>query len=184
MTLAYLVVEGETDEVILKRVLPEELTEDVQCFVSGDKGSASSAAASIVIAKRKPVAVVVDADTDEPQMISERDRFLRFYIGRVAAGVRFDVFIAVPQIEIVFFEDRALAERLAGRALTDPEWELARVRPHRAMERLLHDRGQSLSELLDGLAPSDLDAMRAHPLIAGLSEFLAGVRADSAQVAP
>jgi hypothetical protein len=124
-----------------------------------------------------PLALVVDADTLEPDKVQEQKSFLREFLQRTAVDVPFIVLVAEPAIEIIFFYDSALIERFAGRPLTAVEWELAKNQPKRALDAL-KPAGSSQSaveRLLSLLDDADIVALRQHPLIAELIAFLTAV---------
>lgn len=116
MPAAYIVTEGCADAEILKRCLPEELTRDVYVAVGEERSSAMSLAGSILVVKSRPVALVVDAGSEDEAAIEERRDFTAAFLRRTSGGVPFEVFVAVPVFEAVFFESKS-AESIIGRLL-------------------------------------------------------------------
>src|SRR5947207_6144800 len=82
----HVVTEGKTDELLVRKLLTDELIHHPQIRVveAGGRSSAQSLARSILGARSEPVAVVIDADTvDSAQLSGQRD-FLESYFGKVA----------------------------------------------------------------------------------------------------
>lgn len=171
MKPAYLVVEGESDADILKRLLPADLVAATQFVPAQGRGSALSLAGSLLADRMRPVALVVDAETDMPLVVREREEYLRYMLRQVSGDTPFEVFVAAPEIESVFVADRDVCRQLLGENLTDAEWEAAEARPKaRLMAKFL-----SLENLLASLSPPLIQALREHPIISGLIRFLSSV---------
>jgi hypothetical protein len=117
MTQAYIVTEGKSSPEILKRLLPENILRYTK-LIAGGSGSAVSLASSALVAKRLPVALVVDANTNHQSTIREREDLLSYLLRQGPPGIPFEVFLAVPEIEIVFLQDRTFIEKLAHRNFT------------------------------------------------------------------
>src|SRR4051812_18570233 len=69
MTRAYVFVEGPTDAEFLQRLLDEKTARDVQFVAGGGSGRLASLARTYLVDQRKPVAVVMDADSLNPELI-------------------------------------------------------------------------------------------------------------------
>ncbi len=59
---AYLVCEGDRDAQLLKRVLPEEILNNVEIISAGGLSAVKSLARSLIVRRQAPVAIVMDAD--------------------------------------------------------------------------------------------------------------------------
>ncbi len=124
--------------------------------------------------KRIPVAVVIDADSPEQEVASERQHSAEEVLGDAAGGVPFRVIVAVPELEILFFKRPQLLKKVYGKSLTALVTELGRVSPGRALKRLDPD----LSDLhlqfkiLRAMDEADIKALRATALIKELLSFL------------
>src|SRR4051812_48948696 len=101
MTGAYVVTEGTDDLAILKRVLPEQLVNDVKLYNGGGKYGARSFASSILGVREFPVALVVDADTENESLIREQRNFLNELLSNSSVSNRFEVFQAVPELAAI-----------------------------------------------------------------------------------
>jgi len=179
MPAAYVVTEGHTDAEILKRCLPERLARDIYIAVGEGWSSAMSLAGSILVVKTRPVALVVDADSDDESAIEERRAFTTSFLRRNSVRVPFEVFLAVPEFEAVLFQSRSLISRLVGRNVPDRVFDEARLRPKRWLAAAGIGYPKRIAPLLDRLAKEDFAALRRHELIRGLSDFLTRVLADN-----
>jgi len=172
MTQAYIVTEGKSIPEILKRLLPENILRDTK-LIGGGSGSAAPLASSARVAKKLPVAVVVDANTNHQSTIFEHEDFLNYMIRKGPPDIPFEVFMAVPEIEIVFLEDRTFIEKLAYRNFTDLEWKLAKFQPKEFLSLVIENF--STEKMLNGLTDGTIDVFKKHPLVCKLREFLSSV---------
>ena len=180
MTQAYLVTEGKSDLKILKRLLSKEIVEHTVMEAGSGRYSAQALASTILAVKQRPVALVVDADTEDESTIREQEGFSRDLLRRSSAGVPFEVFTAVPYTEAIFFHDRSVFEQIIARKLEDREWDLARRQPRRSLAAVLGDRPIAIERLLDGLTEEIIGPLQQHPLISGISQFLSSAVKETA----
>lgn len=168
----YLVVEGRVDELILRRLLPDDAIQAIEIVVAHGSYSAQSLATTLLEVRRRPLALVVDADTTNPAAVQERIDLLRYLVRQAAGNVPYAVFVAVPEIEVVLLHDRSLFEHMVGQQLSDLEWRLAQLSPKEAIGNLA---GSSLGVegILSRLTDEDVNVLRQHALIKGLKDFLA-----------
>lgn len=156
----YVVCEGLADQLLLEGILKDEfLTDGTEVVVvrGGGWSGAESMARSILAVRQAPVALVVDADSSDPQLTREREAFLNASLGEFRS--RFQVFVVVPEIEVLLFKSPELLER-AGLELSERDLLRAQYEPKRV-----------LNELADG-QPLDLVQRLVD---AGAGELLAGV---------
>lgn len=172
MTQAYIVTEGKSIAEILKRLLPENILRDTH-LIAGSS-SALSSARTILVAKRLPVAFVVDANTNHQSTILEREDLLNYSLRQVSPGIPFKVFLAIPEIEIVFLQDKSFLQKRTHRNFTDLEWKLAQFQPKEFLSLVL---GESFSpeKMLSELTDGTIDVLKKHQLVRELSEFLSSV---------
>jgi hypothetical protein len=175
MMRAYVVTEGQVDAEILKGLLPENIVKDTEFVVGSGRYSAQSLARSVLAVRQLPVALVVDADTEDETMIQEQSDFLQESLRQASPGVRFQVFLAVPTIEILLFQDQSLLEELTGRKFSDQEWQIAKLKPKKFLTDLLDTSPLTLTELLDNLTDEALGTLRKYPPVSTLAEFLASM---------
>jgi hypothetical protein len=175
---AYVVTEGPLDVALLGRLLPEDLQQDVLLVQGGGLSSAKSLARSLLVSRRTPVVLVMDADSVVPEVIEERRQSAEEIIGGVAAHVPNKVVVAIPTLEAVFFRDPAILERLLGRPVSEDVRLVARYDPKGGLERLLGTTCtlQKREELLAALTPEDLAVLQQSEPIKELMDFLTEAR--------
>ncbi len=133
---AYVVVEGETDIVILRTVLPAELLEEVFMTPAGDRSNITSIARTLLVTRRKPVAELVDTASVDERIIRERRQTTQELLKAVAAGTPTKVILLIPSIEAIFFASEDLLSRMIGKPIPHDVRLLARGSPKEALERL------------------------------------------------
>lgn len=170
MKSAYIITKGEWDKKLLDRILPASLTGETKIIAAGGKYSAESLAPSLLAVKQTPVGLVVDADTTEGTAVWELEDFLKESLNQVAAGVAFEVFLAVPEIEILFFQNKAIVEKLSEKKLTDMEWQLGQLSPKAFLKTSMGP--DYFEKCFAKLADSIVAEIQKHPLIQKISDFL------------
>jgi hypothetical protein len=153
---------------ILEKLLPNELVQNIGFIAGSGRSSAHSLTSSILAAKKFPVALVLDADTDNEQAIQEQKEFLHEMLRYVSADIPFEIFFAVPEIEVLFFEERSFIEKLINHKVSNVEWKLARSKP----KNYLKDYNITSETILKILDQGIIETIRKHPLIVGLTDFL------------
>lgn len=99
MKSAYLVTDRETDMEILKKLLPSELAQHLTLYAAHGKYSARSAAGTLLSDRMRPVALVLDADTENQSEIQEKIELTNTMLYPASSPeVPFKVFLAVPSI--------------------------------------------------------------------------------------
>jgi hypothetical protein len=171
---AYIVTEGEWDRSLLQHLLPPDVAEDVTIVTAGGGSGAVSMARSLLVRRQAPVALVVDADSISPALVRERALSLRELLRSVSVNTPAEVFLAVPEMGVVFFQSPGLLERILGVEIPDTLSILAEARPKEALGRLFADHKtlRSMPQMLGALTLLDLEELRKTKLIAGLNEFL------------
>jgi hypothetical protein len=160
---AYVVVEGATDAALVRAVLPPDLQKEVAITVAGERSNPTSIARTLLVTRRKPVAILVDTDSVDERRIQERAQIIQELIQAAAAGVPTRVILFIPHSEAVFFQAQGLLSRLFGEPLPEDVRLLAGTSPKEALERLFaQGRGpRDLHALLDGLDDAGKEALRA-----------------------
>ena len=174
MTRAYIVTESHADVEILKRILPEELSEVAEFVPGSGSYSAQSSARTLLAVKKLPVALVVDSDTRVDAAIREREDFLHYLLDQASGGVQFKVLVAVPETEAVFFEDQALIEQITGQRFSADDWESAKRHPKEFLTQHLH-RETLVDTALSAMSKETIQKLRKHPLISDLCGFLSSL---------
>lgn len=173
MRKTVVVVEGKTDEMILKAILPADVNKRARFVVGSGRYSAQSLARTILAYERQPVALVLDAETMDESSVKEQLAYLRKALSEVAIDLPCEAFLAVPEIEAIFFESKSLIEKWAQRSLLPAEWDYAQMMPRKMLEKmgdaeyLFH-----LPKMLRQLDAATMAALRKHPLINQLCTFL------------
>src|SRR5689334_18673101 len=127
MINAYVIAETEYQLDILKKLLPSELRDSTVFAEGTNRYGAYSMAGTLLATRHRPVALFLDANTEDERTVQEQEDFLRELLQRSATQLesRYQIFIAVPTLEVVFFRDKALLEQLTDYKLSDIEWTLA-----------------------------------------------------------
>lgn len=179
MTSVYIVTEGISDRLILEAVLTPEVLAEADFIVGSGRYSAQSLARSVLATEQVPVAFVVDADTTVASIVQEQRELLRYSLGQASSGVRFEVFLAMPEIEILLVQDLDLIESLTGRSsCSEIEIEFAQLHPKKFLGKHL-GQGEAyivaLRQLLADLSHQSIATIRQYPLVTQLSQFVLSV---------
>ena len=178
---AYIICEDDLDSQLLQRVLPRELLNSVGIVVGGSLSSVKSMARSLVVRRRVPVAIIVDADTVDPDQVEERRREVKEIVEGVAANTPVGVILAVPAIESVFFQDISLISRLFESAPAQEILSMAVYEPGRALKQLIAEskQYQNQSELIGQLTHEDLKILGETSVMQELLQFVQSVCATA-----
>jgi hypothetical protein len=166
--------ESNFDGMLLTTLLAAERGRDgVDVGVVKGLSSGYSVARTILAVKRIPVAVVIDADSPEPEVASERQRRAEEVLADIAGGVPFRVIVAVPELEILFFERLDLLHRVFGH-VDRHVFELALLSPRRAIGKLAPDEPYEFARfrILRAMDADDVQALRETELIRDLLGFI------------
>ena len=107
----YLLVEGQSDLAFFRRLLPPEIQPQTAIVTVGGRSNITSMARSLMVMKRRPVALVTDSDAVEKVAVEQRQQTLEELVGSASAGVPYKVILAVPEIESWFFAVPEVLER-------------------------------------------------------------------------
>jgi hypothetical protein len=176
--IAYIVSEGLFDAQLLKGVLPGELLENVEIVPAGGVSAAKSLARSLLVRRQVPVAIVVDADSVAPDLVQERIKNIEEIVESVSVNTPVKVILAVPELEIIFFQDSLLLSHLLGYVPSQDILNLAAFQPRKALEQLLSqsEKYHSRSQIVNQLANEDIEILRKAPVIQEVIHFLQSVR--------
>lgn len=175
MTLAYIITEGETDREILEKLLPKNLTQDIQFIVGKSSYRARSLASSLLATRNTPVVLVLDADTDNESQICERHDLINYALNQASPGIPYQIFFAVPEIEIIFLQDKSLIEKIAQRKFNDLEWQLAQSKPKEFLELVFGNGEQINAKIFDNITDAEIKTLQQHPLIESIIVFIASL---------
>ncbi|MBD2386277.1 hypothetical protein [Cylindrospermum sp. FACHB-282] len=175
MTLAYIITEGKTDREILQRLLPQHLLKDTKIVEGVGSYGARSLASSLMATRSTPVALVIDADTEDESQISEKSDLVKSLLHQVFHGIPFQVSLAVPEIEIILLQDKSLIEKIAKRSFTNLEWQFAQSQPKRFLAEVFGKDTPVIDTILSNISDDDIKILQQHPLIQDLINFLSSV---------
>ncbi|MGH7134322.1 MAG: hypothetical protein ACREHD_01195, partial [Pirellulales bacterium] len=65
----YLVVEGSSDAAFLGRLLPAEIQPEITVVTAGGRSNITSKARSLMVTKRRPIALVADTEVTEKDAV-------------------------------------------------------------------------------------------------------------------
>lgn len=169
----YLLVEGISDSSLFQRLLPSEIQPETTIVRAGARSNITSMARSLLVTRRRPIALVADADVVEKEAIEERRQLLDELVHSAAAGVPYKVILAVPEIESWFFDVPEFLERLSGKKLSPEQRELGELRPKEVLRRLFKDQGAlSVDKLASALTDQEVKTLRETQPRKELIEFL------------
>ncbi len=184
----YIVTEGQFDAELLTRLLAEEVREGVSIKAAGGKSGAQSLARSLVAARRRPVALVLDADTTDEASVHRQRLVARELLAMASPGIPTEVFMAVPSMEVLFFKDDALLRALLGRLIPGFGGNVnvadqGPYEPKRALQKILETLQEarriwvkpgppSLSDLVQGLTNADAARMSEYPPVSDIKHFI------------
>lgn len=177
------VTEGKADEAILKSLLREELPEkiDLKFFAAEGKDGAVSYARSLLATRPERLALVVDADKDDPSQLRNR---LNEVLWPVANADRYEVFVVAPALDATLLD---VQEQELAQALGIPASEIHFIlhsnqrSPRQALEALLARAGKhsgldAIGWLANRLAPT---LRSKEPLFVALIAFVTqGLKAN------
>lgn len=176
MTMAYVITESELDREILQKILPENLVDNTNFVAGAGRYSAQSLASTILAIKSLPVALIIDADTEDELAVKEQSALLDGLLYHSSPGIPFSVFLAVPELEAIFLQDRSLIETIINRELSYIEWQFAKSNPKDFLKSLnIGSNAQSIQIILNNLNPVQIHILQQHPLIARLINFLSSL---------
>ncbi len=176
--ITYIICEGSFDAQLLKTVLPANLLTDVGVVAVGRVSGVESLARSLVVRRRVPVVIVVDADSVVPELVQQRRKDIEETVESVSINTPVKVVMAVPEMEIIFFQDVSLLSRLLGYIPHQDILDRAVIQPKQALEELIarseliHDR----SQILDRLTNKDIEILQLSSVMQEIVHFLQSVR--------
>jgi hypothetical protein len=169
-----LVTEDESDRRLLETLLDiNKINRPIKIIAAGGWSSADSLARSILVHDEDDVALVVDADSTDPNLAEERQRFLQKSLDSMSYRSAWQVFVIVPQIEVLLFADRQVLEALVGHPVSDTDLVHGAFEPQKVLRELLG--GKPLLEYYRGRLPKmDLSRIRSQSPLPELDAFLKG----------
>ena len=153
-----IVVEGKRDATVLRRLLPRKFSH-ARFFAAGGRSSVETVARNILVHESGAVMIVADADTNDSERAHDDRIAMQVALRNVASDGRFDVFLFVPTIEVLFFEYPAVLETLRKDISHDHLLvQHGRDLPQRSLSTLLDQR--SLESWMAELSEADWEQLR------------------------
>jgi hypothetical protein len=140
-----------------------------------------SAAKTLLVIRREPVAIVLDADSTEPGAAAQVREEASEVVGESAAAAPLRIIVAVPAVESLLFRRPEAVRRAYGNTPSELI-ELGLVSPGNALERLngATDRYNASFTIITNLNQEDIAALRDEPPVRELLEFLNELKASGA----
>jgi hypothetical protein len=182
MKRAYVLVEGPTDAEFLRRVLPPESLREVEVVSAAGKSGIASLAGSLLVRRRRPVAVFMDSHSLHPDVIYERRQTLEDLLKLAAASVPVKVVAAVPEMEAYFFAAPEAIERVLGAKVPDDLLTLGPRDPKGVLGVMAKQTNREWDSRLaiKSLDDRDIERMRAAPPLRELTAFLQSLQEPNA----
>jgi len=180
MRRVYVLVEGPSDAAFLRRILPKEVLSGAEIVNAGGSSGIPSLARSLLVRRQCPVAVVMDSDSVDPDVIEERQQGTEDLIRAADASIPVKVVVAIPEIEAWFLATPETIERMVGQKVSE-EWLSSGKRdPKRALIWLAekNNRSWDTNQAITALDDQDIQRIRAIPEVAELSAFLQETQQD------
>jgi hypothetical protein len=157
-----IIVEGLTDVTILRALLPSEVLAASNLVPTAGRSTIVSVARTHMIRHHAPTAVMLDMDTLDPTIVAETIQTTRHLMGAVAGDTPFDIIYCMPHIEVIFFEDTAMIQRIFPKFGNVFIPQFAKTQPKDQLELLLQRGGgpKTLSAFLDQLTSADAEKLR------------------------
>lgn len=174
----YIIVEGANDAHILRNILPPETLHSSHILVGGGKSSSVSLARSLISDRGEPLLLVIDSDTVHHEAILEQEKEIRDLVGAVAINTPYEVLLAIPQLEVIFFQDIGVLASALQLSIDHEAVINAAYEPQKVLNALftqsphhIQHQGQFL-QLLDDAARQRIVQ---HPIIQKIVQFVAHV---------
>ena len=183
MNRVYVLTEGPSDMAFLRRVLSEETLSGVELVNGGGSSGIPSLARTLLVSRKCPIAVVMDSDSLNPDVIEERRDSTAELISAADASIPVKVVAAVPEIEAWLLAAPASIERYFGQSVSEEWLALGKGDPRGAL-RWLAERSNKrwdINQAIGGLDNQDIQRIRAVPEVAELSTFLQEMQSNGRQ---
>jgi hypothetical protein len=179
MGLACLFVECQTNAEFVRCVPPEGALRDVDLIVAGNS-ELPSYARTVAITRRKPIAVLKDADSTNAEKIAEDIQGLEELIRLANWTIPLKIVAAVPVIEAWFFAAPEAIARVLGQPIPSEFLPFGKMDPKGVLQHFAQKQGKqwNTAEAIRQLDADDIAKIREVPEVAALSGFLADVRKD------
>jgi hypothetical protein len=169
----YLLTESPTHAVILREILKPLFQKTDLVVVDGGEGSGSTSLARTLLVSR-PAAVVLLRDsgtTDESRTANLKSDLLAA-LGSVASRRRFEILLAMPELEAVFFADLGALETALGIHFRPTELVEAKYRPKLALMKAIGEKNFTDEYLRRLVQKIGTEHLQGHPLVIEIIAFV------------
>ncbi len=83
--------------------MPEDIVSQTQIIYGSGYSTALSKARSLLVSSELPVTLILDSKTTDTTTIKERKGLILQSVRQLSGPDRFQTFLAVPEIEAIFF---------------------------------------------------------------------------------
>lgn len=180
MKRVYILVEAPSDAAFLRRILSQEVLKDAELVPAGGSLGIPSLARSLLVRRKRPVAVVMDSDSPNPDVIEERQQSTEDFIRSADASVPVKVVTAVPEIEAWFLASPETLEHIMGESVSADWLALGKRDPKGVLKLLAEKNGKKwdIDQAINALGADDINRIRAIPEVAELNAFLQKMQKD------
>jgi hypothetical protein len=163
-----IVVEGKADRAILEAILGSE-AENVELREASGLSAADSLARSLLVTGAQKVALVVDADSRDPNWVEDRKRFYDNSLRQVAPKARSLVVVVEPQVEGLLLAGRNSLPAFL-QSISDTDLVAAYYDAKGVLSKYLE--GAPIESLVQKISDEDRARLQELPEIRRLREFL------------
>jgi hypothetical protein len=176
----HVVVEGELDAILMKRLLEDLTAVTITYYTANGKNAARPLARKIQLDTHQPVIFIADSDDPDPQRSHEQRRSYQSYFRMSSDGVPFHVALIVPSVEVLFLRNPELVSNVSGRGFDRDVEALARYAPKQALATLFGGQRPNLTEWVHRIDERDLRLLREESEVREIRQFLAEIEATFA----
>ena len=179
MIEVYIFVQSPYDAEFLRRILLPESLKYAGIVAAGGHSGIASLAPSVLVARRKPIAIVFDAGSTNPDVIEERRESTEELMHMYAGSTPVKVIAVVPEIEAwLFAAPEVIARALAGPVPSDDMVFLGKRDPKGVLQLLAEKNNTTWdsTRALGLLDTYDIDRIRRLPEVNELDAFLKKVQ--------
>lgn len=176
--MLHVLVDSNMAAILLSILMEQEQQQGlVELRCAYPSSSLYSSARTILMIRNEPVAVVLDANSTEPEMESRAHDAAEEVIGWSGESPPLRILVAVPSVESLLFK-RPDAVRRAFDEVSETLVEIGLVSPGDALRRLskTQDRYQASHAIISRLDQNDVNALRTESPVRELLEFLDRVK--------
>ncbi|MGO8673341.1 MAG: hypothetical protein ACLQVD_18520 [Capsulimonadaceae bacterium] len=166
----YVVTQSETDAAVLKAALKDVpfCGNKYKVIAAGGRTTALSYARSLLMVRKTPVVLVVDADTMNDSRSAELERYLNQSLSEAGPPTEFKVIVVRPEIERLLFADRDIVTGMFG-TIADDDFIKGQYVPKTVLGNLL--KGKNLAVAIEAptvanriqdLRVKELDELRSY----------------------